>query len=149
MSFLTPSALHKSSTRMTRGKPYTEEVARVANESASVFPLPESCDKLKNSKSDCKRLTWLKYSYILTSLAFSSPFTWPTINLEFEKTSTAFPTIFCTMAIPCNKASYLASLFMIENPSLNNFSMVIFSGDIKTSLTPDPLWVAGPSTYTF
>ena len=61
--------LHKSSTSMTRGKPRVEEVARVARESACVFPLLGICNKLKDS------LTWFKYSYILTSLAFNSPFT--------------------------------------------------------------------------
>ena len=50
-------ALYKSSTRMIRGKPYSEDVVRVANESACMFPLLETCVKLKNSKSDCKHLT--------------------------------------------------------------------------------------------
>ena len=54
---LTLSALHKSSIKMTQGKPYAEEVIRVANESACVFPLLEACDKSKNSKSNYKRLT--------------------------------------------------------------------------------------------
>ena len=57
MSSLTPSALRKSSMRMTRGKPYAEEVARVANESACVFPFLEMCDTSKDSKSNCKCLT--------------------------------------------------------------------------------------------
>ena len=97
------------------------------------------CDRLKRSKFDYKRLTWLKYSYILVSLAFNSPFTWPTTSLESENISTAFPPIFYTMAIPCYKASYSASLFVAKNPSLRDFSMIVFSGDIRTSPTPDPL----------
>ena len=53
------------------------------------------------------------------------------------------------MAIPCNKASYSASLFVAENPSLKDFSMVALLGEIRTSPTSDPLWFAAPSTYTF
>ena len=53
------------------------------------------------------------------------------------------------MAIPYNKVSYSASKFVAENPSLNDFSVVIFSEDIRTSLTSDPFWFATPSTYTF
>ena len=120
---------------MTRGKPYAEEVTRVANESVCVFPLLETCDALKDSKSNRKCLTWFRYPYILTSLASSSPFTWPTTNLEFKNTSTAFPPIFCTMAIPCNEVSYSASLFVAKNPSLRDFSVVILLGDIRTSPT--------------
>ena len=111
----------------------------MANESAWVFPLLESCDKLKRSKSDHKHLTWLKYCCILTSLASNFPFTWPTTNLESENISVVFPPIFYTMAIPCNKASYLASLFVAKNPSLKHFSMIVFLGDIKTIPTPDPI----------
>ena len=110
---------------------------------------PRDVWHVENSKSDCKCLIWLKYPCILTSLASSSPFTWLTTNLEFENISTAFPPIFCIVAIPCNKASYSTSFFVAENPSLNDFSMIIFSEDIKTSPTPDPLWFAAPSTYTF
>ena len=83
-----------------------------------MFPFLKTCDRLKRSKSNCKRLTWLKYSCILASLASNSPFTWPTTNLESENISTAFPPIFCTMTIPCSKASYSASFFVAENPSL-------------------------------
>ena len=106
MPFATSFALFRCSTRITQGRLPVEEVASVANESAWVFPLLETCDKLKRSKSDCKHLTWLKYFCILASLASNSPFTWPTTNLESENISTAFPSIFCTMSIPCNKASY-------------------------------------------
>ena len=63
----------------------------------------------------------------------------PNTSLESKNISTIFPPIFCTMAIPCNKASYSASLFVAENPSLRDFSMIVFLGDIGTSLTPDPL----------
>ena len=111
----------------------------MANESAWVFPLLETCDKLKRSKSNCRHSTWLKYSYILVSLASNSPFTWPTTNLESENISTSFPPIFYTMAIPCNNALYSASLFVAENPSLRDFTMIVFSGDSRTSPTPDPL----------
>ena len=110
----------------------------MANESAWVFLLLETCNKLKRSKSDCKRLTWLKYYCILTSLASNSPFTWPTTNLESENISIVFPHIFCTMAIPCNKASYSDSLFVAKNQSLRDFSIIVFSGDIRTSPTSDP-----------
>ena len=68
-------SLHKSSTRMTWGKPYAEEVARVARESACMFPLLELCNKLKDLNPDCRCLTRFKYSCILPSLAFNSPFT--------------------------------------------------------------------------
>ena len=111
----------------------------MANESAWVFPLLETCDKLKRSKSNCRHSTWLKYSYILVSLASNSPFTWPTTNLESENISTSFPPIFYTMAILYNNSSYSASLFMAENPSLRDFSMIVFLGDSRTSPTPDPL----------
>ena len=96
----------------------------MANESAWVFPLLETCDKLKRSKFDYRRLIWLKYSCILVSLALNSPFTWPTTNLESENISIAFPPIFYTVVIPCSSASYSASLFMAENPSLRDFSMI-------------------------
>ena len=46
-----------SSIRITRGKPYVEEVARVAKESACVFPLLGICSKLKDSNPDYKYLT--------------------------------------------------------------------------------------------
>ena len=57
MPFATSLALSRCSTRITRGRLPTEEVASVANEFAWVFPLLETCDKLKRSKSDYKRLT--------------------------------------------------------------------------------------------
>ena len=43
------------------------------------------------------------------------------------------------MAIPCNKALYSVSLFVAENPSLRDFSMVALSGEIRTRPTLDPL----------
>ena len=97
---------------------------------------------------DCKCLTWFKYSCILTSLASNSPWTWPTINLEFENISTTFPPIFCTMVIPANRALYSTSLFMVEKLSLKDFSIVTFSGDTKTSPSLEPLWFAVPLMYT-
>ena len=114
-----------------------------------MFPFLGICDKSKDSNFVCIHLTWLKYSYILVSRASNSPFTWPTTNLESENISTIFPPIFWTIAIPVNKASYSASLFVVEKPNLKDFSMVIFSGDTRTSPTPDPRWFAAPSTYTF
>ena len=84
--------LHKSLTRMTQGKPYVEEVARVARESACVFPFLRICSKLKDSNLDCKCLTWFKFSCILTSLASNFLFTWPTTNLN----SRISPLPFCS-----------------------------------------------------
>ena len=139
--------LHKSSTRMTQGKPYAEEVARVARESAYVFPLLGIWNKLKDSNLDYKCLSWFKYSCILTSLASNSPFTYPMTNLESENISTAFLLIFWTITIPTNIASYSVSLFVIEKPNLKDFLIVIFLGDTRTSPTLDPLWFAAPSTY--
>jgi len=40
-------------------------------------------------------------------------------------------------------------LFVAEKPNLKEFSMMILLGDTTTSPTPDPLWFAAPSTYTF
>ena len=92
-SFFTSVGLHKFSTRITRGKFCAEEVARVAKESACMFPFLGTCNKLKDSNPNCKCLTWLKYSYILTSLASNSSLICPTTNLESENISTAFPPI--------------------------------------------------------
>ena len=148
-SSFTSVGLHKSSTRMTWGKLCAKEVAIVAKESACVFLLLRMCNKLKDSNLDYKCLTWLKYPYILTSLASNSPFIWPMTNLEFENISTAFLPILWTIAIPTSRASYSTSLFVAEKPNLNDFSMVIFSGETRTSPTPNPLWFVMPSTYTF
>ena len=49
--------MHKFSTSITRGKSCAEDVARVAKESAWVFPLLEIYDKSKNSNFVCIRLT--------------------------------------------------------------------------------------------
>ena len=140
--------VHKSSTRITRGKSYAEDVARVAKESAWVFLPLGICNRSKNSNFVCVRLTWLKYSCILGSCASKSPLTWPTTSYESEKTFTIFPPIFWTIIIPINKASYSASLFVAEKLNLKDFSMVIFSGDTRTSPILDPRWLAAPSTYT-
>ena len=86
--------VHKSSTSITRGKSCAEEVARVAKESAWVFPFLGIYDKSKKLNFVCIRLTWLKYSCILVSHASNSPFTWPTTSLESENISTVFPPIF-------------------------------------------------------
>ena len=113
------------------GRLYAEEVASVVRESACVFPLLGICNRLKDSNLNCKCLTWLKYPYILTSLTSNSPFTWPTTNLESENISTAFPPILWTMVIPTSKASYSTSLFVVEKPNFNDFSMVIFLGETR------------------
>ena len=60
-------AVHRSSTSITLGKSYAKKVARVAKESAWVFPLLGICDKSKNSNFVCICLTWSKYSCILAS----------------------------------------------------------------------------------
>ena len=53
------------------------------------------------------------------------------------------------MDIPFSKALYSASLFVAEKPSLREFSMVIYSGETRTSPTLEPLWFAALSTDTF
>ena len=92
-SFFILVGLHKSSTMITRGRLCTNEVTNVARESAWVFPLLRMCYKLKNSNPDCKCLTRLKYSCILSSLASNSTWTWPTTSLEFANISITFPPI--------------------------------------------------------
>ena len=146
---LIPEGLHRSSMRITRGKFCAEEVTSVARESAWVFPLLRMCCKLNNSIFSCRCLILAKYPYILLSLAFNSPFTWPMTNLESENILADFPPIFWTIDIPSNNASHSASLFVAEKPSLNDFSIMSFSIEIKTSPTLDPFWFAAPSTYTF
>ena len=121
----------------------------MAKELACVFPLLEICSELKESKCDCRCLTWLRDSCILSSLTSNSPYTWPTTSLESENIFTVFLPSFWTMDIPSSKASYLASLFVAENPSLSDFSMVILLGETRTSPTLKPLWFVAPSTYTF
>jgi len=49
--------LHKSSTMITLGKLYAEEVAKVVRESVWVFLLLGMCNKLKDSNPDYKCLT--------------------------------------------------------------------------------------------
>ena len=67
--------MHKSSTSTTQGKSRAKDVARLAKESAWVFPLLGIYDKSKDSNFACIRLTWLKYSCILGSRASNSPLT--------------------------------------------------------------------------
>ena len=74
-SLFVTKGLHKSSTRMTKGRLWAEKVASVAKDSACVFPLLGLCSKLKESKCDCRCLTWLRYPCILSSLASNFPFT--------------------------------------------------------------------------
>ena len=57
MPFATLFALFRCSIRIIRGRPPAKEVVSVANESAWVFSLLKTCDKLKGSKFDGKRLT--------------------------------------------------------------------------------------------
>ena len=38
---------------------------------------------------------------------------------------------------------------MVDKPSLSDFSLAILLGEIKTNPTPEPLWFATTSTYTF
>ena len=125
--------LHIFSTRITRGKLCVEEIARVVRESTCVFLLLGICCKEKDSNLNYKCLTCFKYSCILKSLASNSPFIWLTTNLEFENTSTIFPPIFWTIAIPINKASYSASLFVAKKPNLKDFLMMILSEDTTTN----------------
>ena len=77
--------LHKSSTRITRGKPCVEEVASMARESACVFLLLRICDKVKDSNQDCKCLTWFKYSCILGPQPISNQKTPPLPFLLFSE----------------------------------------------------------------
>ena len=107
------------------------------------------CCRLNDLNFSCRCLIWAKYPCILSSLTSNSPFTWPTTNLESENIVADFPPILWTIDIPSNNASHSASLFVAEKPSLNNFSMMSFLGEIKTSPTLDPFWFAAPSTYTF
>ena len=148
VSLLFSVGLCKSSTRITWGKFCAEEVASIARESVCALPFLGIWNKSKESNSDCRYLTWLRYPYILSSFASNSPFTWPTTSLESENTFTDFPPILWTMAIPINIASYLASLFVAEKSNLKDFSTMTFSGDIRTSSIPEPFWFDAPSTYT-
>ena len=135
---LIPDGLHRSSMKITRGKFCVEEVACVARKSAWVFPLLGKCCRLNDSNFSCRCLIWAKYPCILSFLASNSPFTWPTTSLESESIVADFPPILWTINIPSNNALYSASLFVVEKPSLNDFSMMSFLGEIKTSPTPDP-----------
>ena len=56
-----------------------------------------------------------------------------------ENISTIFPSIFWTIVIPTNRASYSVSLFVTKKPNLKDFLIMIFLGDITTSPTPDPV----------
>ena len=144
-----PGNSPRSSTRIIRGQFWADEVANVSRESAWVFSPLGMCCKLNDSNFFCKCLIRVKYPCILSSLASNLPFTWPTTSLESENIVADFPPILWTIDIPSSNASYSASLFVVENPSLSNFSTTSFSGEIKTSPMPDPFWFAAPSTYTF
>ena len=146
---LTSVGLHKSSIRITWGRFCVEEVPSVARELACVFALLGTWKRVKDSNPDCRCITWLKYPCILSSLASSSPFTWPTTNLKSKNIFTAFPPILWTVDIPSNKTSYSTSLFVAKKPNLSDFYMMSFSGEIRTSPTLEPLWFAAPSMYTF
>ena len=144
-----PEGLPKSSIRITRGKFYAEEVVSVARESTWAFLLLGMCCRLNDLNFSCRCLIWVKYPCILSSLASNSPFTWSTTNLESENIVANFPLILWTIDIPSNNTSYSASLFVAEKPSLNDFSTMSFSGEIKTNPTPNPFWFGAPFTYTF
>ena len=120
-SLFASAGLHKSSTKMIRGRFYVEGFAWVARESTRVFLLLGIWCKEKESNPDCKCLTWFKYSCILTFLASSSPFTWPMTNLKSENIFIVLCPIFWTMAIPTNKVSYLTWLFVVKKPNLKIF----------------------------
>ena len=148
VSLLVSAGLYQSLTRITWGKFCAEEVANIIRESACALPFLGMCSKSKESNSDYRHLTWLRYPCILSSFASNSPFTWPTMSLESEKTFFYFPPILWTMAIPINRVSYSASLFVAEKFNLKDFSTMTFLGDINTSLIPKPFWFDAPSTYT-
>ena len=90
----TSVGLHKSSTRMTRDGLCADVDASVARESACVFPLLGMWSRLNDLNFDCRSLTWVKYPYILSSLASSSTFTWLTTSLESENIFMTFSPIF-------------------------------------------------------
>lgn len=79
----------RSSTIITLGKPYPNEVAKVANELAWKFLPLGTCFIENIAKLDCNCLIWPRYHYVLWSLASNSPFTCPIISLKLEKTSIA------------------------------------------------------------
>ena len=120
----------------------------MVKESAGALPLLGTCSKLKDSHFDCIVLTWLRYPRILSSLASNSPFTCPTISLKSEKSFMDFPPILWTIAIPSNRASYSAPLFIAGKSNLKDFSTITFSEDVSTNPTPEPFWFDAPSTCT-
>lgn len=67
----------------------------------------------------------------------------PRITEDFN----GFPLSFLTESRSVMKASYSTSLFVAEKSNLKDFSMVMCSGEIMTTLIPEPLWLAAPSTY--
>ena len=67
------------------------------------------------------------------------------ISLESEYNSIISPPSNRTMFISASKASYLASLLMVENPNRNDFSIINFSGLINTTPTPAPFRLEAPS----
>ena len=130
---------------ITQGRPNLEEVANIANESVWEFWPLGICLMERTSKLDWACLTLLRYPCIRWSLALNYPLTCPTTILESEKTFTTFPSSLLTIAIPTNKTSYRASLFVARNLNVKDFSTIIFLGDIKTIPTPDHFWLAAPS----
>ena len=108
--------LYKSSTRIIPGRSCAEDVARVASESACVFPLLETCVRLKDSKSDCRCLTWPRYSCILASLASNSPIAWPMTNFESEKIRRNAPRFWLSEDHKLYKRSYSMPYLLCIHP---------------------------------
>ena len=84
-----------------------------------------------------------KYPWI-----FSLKITWtcPAMSLESQYALTTLPPSFYLAITPASKASYSASLFVAEKPSLRDFSKVIPFGEIIMIPLPNPFWLAAPST---
>ena len=115
---LTSVGLHKSSTSMTRGNLYAKEVASVVKESTCVFSLLGMCSRLNDLNFDCRSLTWLKYPCIFSSLASSSPPTWPTTSLEYEKILLLFPPPFEPWTFPLAESHIQPHCLWPRSPTL-------------------------------
>ena len=146
ISLFTFVGLYKSSIRITQGKLYVKEVASVTRESTCVFPLLGTCSRLNNSNLNCKCLSILAFSHLLL---LSRPSFGQQPILSLRTFLLLFPPILWTIDISSSKTSYLSSLFVAEKPSLSDLSLVICSGETRTSPTPEPLWFTTPLIYTF
>ena len=92
------------------------------------------CCRLNDSNFFYKYLIRVKYHYILSSLTSNSPFTWPTTSLESENIVADFLPILWTIDIHSSNASYSASLFVAEKPSLNDFQRWVFQLRLRLAL---------------